>query len=268
MIFYPYDAVVPGDSVVISTTLLGPANNQGTFLITDVLSPYAAVVNQALTAVSPVILGAQNLGLQVQEGVRYYGYKRVQNVAVDPLNPDWVDIVFTTGAQAGKINPTGGAVITGLGKLGFQTAVELGLDAYRYDVGLLRQANRIVYGDPTDPVTFPGVSAAGVEIYVNPPLFRRITMGIDVRLSTGVPFNQIVSQVQDAVIAYINGQPVGQSIPISGIIGAVGSVPGVYAVSISSPTYSPTSDIITLQPQEKALIVSPTDISVVSIGNS
>ena len=57
-----------------------------------------------------------------------------------------------------------------------------------HNTGLIEEANRIIYGDPTDPVTFPGVSAAGSDIFIQEPLALVVNLAIDVRLQTGVSF--------------------------------------------------------------------------------
>jgi hypothetical protein len=146
--------------------------------------------------------------------------------------------------------------------------VKNGLDSYAYNTGLIAEANRIIYGDPRDPITYPGVGAAGADIFIREPLVARIQLALDVRLATGVPFAQTVTQVRSSVSSLINANPVGQSIAISSIIAVVSAIPGIVAVSISSPSYSVTNDLIVLQPSQKAIIIDPTtDISVSSINS-
>ena len=176
-------------------------------------------------------------------------------------------VAFDTTEQSDKINETAAVTISAMGKLNFSTNLIGGLDSYRYDTGLIAESNRIVYGDPTDEVTYPGVSAAGAEIFIQPPLVRKITMSINVRLSTGVPFSKIVEQVRSDIAAVVNSSKIGQSIPISKIIATVNAIPGVFAVSINSPNYSATSDVIVINPSEKPLILDiVNDITVAKVG--
>jgi hypothetical protein len=133
---------------------------------------------------------------------------------------------------------------------------------------LIAEANRIIYGDPRDPTTYPGVGAAGAEIFTREPLTRRIQMSIDVRINTGVPFAQTAEQVRTSISSLVNSNPVGEPIAISAIIAAVNAIPGARAVAISSPQYDSTHDLIFVAPSEKARILDPgLDISVSQIGN-
>jgi hypothetical protein len=267
LVFWEYDATNIGDTLGITTTVLGTAN-QGTYQITDIVDKYTVIVSKVLTAIGPVTLNAGASGLYVQELIPYTGYKVVYNNAVDPANPAQSDLIFDTRFQADYITTTANVVATALNKLDFITTTVNGLDAYRYDTGLLAEVNRIIYGDPRDNVTYPGVVAAGADVFTDPPFFRRVQVAVAVRLITGAPFTQITEQVQDAVQALIDSNPIGQSIPIGNIVAAVESIPGVYSAAISSPLYNAANDLITLQPSEKSKIINPsTDISVLQIGS-
>ena len=130
-----------------------------------------------------------------------------------------------------------------------------GFDSYKYYEGLLGEANRIVYGDPADNITYPGVAAAGAEIFIEPPLVKRIEVSINVRVNPGTPFARVTEEVRNAIAALINASPIGESIAISDIISQVNSIPGVRAVSISSPAYDPSNDVIVVNPSEKPFIL-------------
>jgi hypothetical protein len=153
-----------------------------------------------------------------------------------------------------------------MSKLNFPSAITKGLDAYKYNTGLIAEANRIVYGDPRDNTTYPGVAAAGAEIFIKPPLVKRIEVSISVRIKTGIPFVTIAEEVRNSVAALINANPVGQSIPISNIISAAGGVAGIQAVAISSPQYDVQNDIIRINAGEKSFILDIiSDITVAKI---
>lgn len=267
LLFAEYDAAVAGDSIGITAALLN-VNNRGTYTITDVLDRNTIVIDGSLELVDFLTLGAASEGLYLQEGVRYSGYKVIHNVSVEPANENQVAVIFNSRYQVDKINDSGLVTITGLQKLDFSTALKSGLDSYRYDTGLLAEANKIVYGDPRDNTTYPGTSAAGAEIFIDPPFFRRVQVGVAVRLLTGVPFSQITEQVRNAVQSLIDSSDIGKSIPISSIVSAVNAIPGVFAIAITSPLYNATNDVIQIQPAEKPLIVDQTsDISVSQIGS-
>jgi hypothetical protein len=215
-----------------------------------------------------VTLGGNENALFLEEGIKYYGYKVIRMVSVEPANEEQIVLVFDTGENADKINNSGAVVVSTLNKLSYPVISKRGLDSYRYDTGLLAEVNRIVYGDPRDSITYPGVAAAGAEIFNDPPLVRRIIVGIDVRVITGVPFIQITEQVRSAVSALIKSNPIGRSIAISAIVSVVNAIPGVRALAISSPQYDSANDIIVIQPDEKSLVIdAATDILVNQIGS-
>jgi len=267
MLFYDYDSAVPGDKVRINGIFLDTAN-QGTHLISEVLDRETVVIDTGLTLFDFALLGANENAMFLEEGQKYYGYKVIHQISVEPSNSEQLVLIFDTSEQADKINNSGVVTVSTLNKLSYPIISKKGLDSYRYDIGMLAEVNRIVYGDPRDSVTYPGVSAAGAEIFPDPPLVRRVLVGIDVRINTGIPFIQITEQVRNAVAALIDSNPIGQSIAISKIVATVDAIPGVRALAISSPLYNSTNDVIVIQPSEKSLVINPaTDISVSQIGS-
>lgn len=253
--FAEYDVTSIGDSFIVSGDVFD-GDNIGTYQVIDILNRETIVVGSILAAKSGIQLENKFTQVYIQEGLKYYGYKQIFNKAVDPSNINRTSLVFTTNNQYLKINRDAGEVlISAVGKLGFNTSVKRGLDSYKYNIGLIAESNRIVYGDPRDNVTYPGVSAAGAEIFIQPPLIRRIEVGVGIRVNTGIPFGKIIEQVRNNIAALINSSPIGQSIAISDIVAVVNSIPGVKAVSITSPSYDVSNDIITVNPSEKPFIL-------------
>lgn len=266
MKFYDYNDTVPGDKLVISGSVLG-SSNIGSRVITEVLDRNRVVVSDIMTTAGPTNLNAQFPQIYVEEGVRYTGYKQIHTIATNPLNALQKNVVFNSSAQLDKINQAAGVTMTSLGKLNLPEGTVTGFDAYKYHTGLLAEANRIVYGDPADNTTYPGVAAAGAEIFIEPPLVKRIQVSINIRVNTGVPFVRVAEEVRNAIASLINASPIGVSIAISDIISDVNSIPGVRAVSISSPAYDPTNDVIVVNPAEKPFILDiVNDIDVSKVG--
>lgn len=266
MVFSPYENTVAGDSIVISGSVL-TANNAGTYVIVEVLDQERVVINNILAIQNNVNIGTSFEQVYVSEELPYVGYKRISNLFVDPSNFNFYTVIFDTTSQVSKINDVGVATMSALGKLGFSELNRKGLDSYRFHTGLIAQVNKIVYGDPRDNTTYPGVAAAGAEIFIEPPLFRRIVISINVRVKTGIPFNRVVEQVRNNIASLVNSTAIGQPIAISNIISTTNSIPGVTAVSISSPNYSPTSDVIAVAANEKPLIIDiVNDILVAKVG--
>jgi uncharacterized phage protein gp47/JayE len=266
ILFYEYDASAKNDSLIIAGTFLG-STNQGSWTIQEIVDQDTVIVSGVMAAQTNTNFGFDSESVFVEEGTAYTGYKKIRLVTIDPANTNRGIIVFDTRYQANKIEEDGGVSISAVGKLSFSTVLRKGLDSYRYHTGLIGEANRIVYGDPRDSATYPGTGAAGAEIFIREPLIRRVSVSIDVRIETGIPFSQISEQVRTNVSSLIDSNPIGQSIAISDIISTVNSIPGVRAVAISSPLYNSANDTIKINTSEKARIIDPiNDISVSSIG--
>lgn len=260
--FYPYEATVPGDNLVISGTAFG-ANSAGTYPVLSVVSQSEIVVQGLISSVVSLNLTGLLSSFYINEGVPYTGYKQVFLNALQPGTTNMNEILFTTLAQYQKMNQSAGVEVNALQKLEFPVSISQGLDGYKYNTGLIQAANRVVYGDPTDSSQYPGVAAAGSDVFIKPPLVLVINdIALEVRLQTGAPFSSIQQQVQSNVAALINSNPVGKSIAISSIIAVCTTIPGIISVAISSPAYSDSSDLIVVQPDEQTYVIDASNISV------
>ena len=260
--FYSYDASVPGDQIVITGNILG-STNAGTYTIKQILNQSTAIVVGNLASVGSTSLTGNESSVFVQEGTPYYGYKHVFLVSAQPGSNVLNNLVLDTNAQYDKINQASAVQMVAVGKLNFPTSVKNGIDSYSYNTGLVGLANRIIYGDPRFPETYPGVGAAGADIFVRAPLYLRVQISLEVRTATGVSFPQISNQIRSSVYSLVNSNPIGQAIDLSSIVETVRQIPGIRSVVITNPDYSATNDIINLTTGQKALIVDQsTDISV------
>jgi uncharacterized phage protein gp47/JayE len=264
--FFEYEATVPGDLVVMTNNaFLVP--NIGSWTVAQLVDQNTVIITGTRSPITNVSLNGIESSFFVKEGVPYTGYKHVLFTAAEPGSPTNSLITFDTNAQSDKIDQAGGVAMVTLNKLNYNTIIKLGLDSYRYNTGLIAEANRLIYGDPRDPVTYPGIGAAGANIFVREPLSLRVQVSLDIRLKTGVPFAQTSAQVRSAVSSLIKSNPLGVSISISSIVSVVQAIPGIISVAVSFPAYSPTLDLIPLTTGQKAFIVDPTtDISVSQIG--
>jgi hypothetical protein len=254
MKFKEYEGAIPGDTFVITNSFLG-ASNKKSFVVSDVLSETEITVIGTTVSVGRTLLDSNFNKIYLEESTPYVGYKKISLVSTNPANLNDKNIVFDSANQFEKMGEIGGVSLVAMSKLAFDVAINKGVDSYKYNIGLIAEANRIVYGDPRDNTTYPGVAAAGAEIFIKAPLVKRIEVSISVRVKTGIPFTTIVEEVRNSVAALINSNPVGQSIPISNIISTVGAIVGVQAVAISSPQYSPENDVIRVNAGEKSLIL-------------
>jgi hypothetical protein len=168
-----------------------------------------------------------------------------------------------------KLSSSLGAYLTGQGKLDFTTNINFGIDSYKYYGGLIKALNQVIYGDPTQPLVYPGIRAAGTNVGIIPALLFRILIGIAVRVQNGVPFDEVTSQIQASISGYINSLAPGAPVSLSLVITAAQTVPGVTSAAISYPTYNAANDQIAVGANQRAAIInSQTDIAVSQIGQS
>jgi hypothetical protein len=166
-------------------------------------------------------------------------------------------LLLYPNTRAAYISETYGGRVIALGKLAFQTGIVQGRDGYDYNIGLIGEANKVVYGLESDPATYPGVAASGATINIAGPVVRRITVSLALRVRNGANKKQVFDAVRTAVTTYINNLGVGEQVSISDVVSVANAVGGVEAVSVASPTYSVTSDLIAVQPYEKAMVLDP-----------
>jgi hypothetical protein len=262
--FSDYENAIPSDYFVITGSVLG-STNVGSFAISQIINRNTAVVSKIMTTQVNVPLSNDFGQVYIREANFYVGYKKIHTILINESNNNNVICVLESINQVSKINEDdGGISITAVGKLGFSTNIINGLDSYRYHTGLIAEANRIVYGDPRDSTSYPGVAAAGAEIFIKGPLIKRIVISINVRVKTGIAFNKIAQQVRNNVSALVNSSAIGQSIAISDIIAAVNRIPGTRAVSITSPTYNSANDLIVVNASEKPKILDTINDILVS----
>lgn len=121
-------------------------------------------------------------------------------------------------------------------KLGFDTSVFRGIQAYNYWVGLTRLVHKTIYGDDTDLTSFPGVGAAGVIFQVLAPTTLDVQVELDVTLREGVSIASLENEIKSAVSGYINNLGVGDDVVIEEIRAAVIAISGITDVTLSEPS--------------------------------
>lgn len=119
---------------------------------------------------------------------------------------------------------------------GFSTGLIQGIPAYDYYTGLVALVNKTIYGSSLDPVTFPGVGAAGVQFDVQAPLIKEIAFELLVTLQAGFTISALADQIYTAVTGYVNSLNIGAPVILSEIISAIVQISGVEDVQIVSPT--------------------------------
>lgn len=261
---FTYTNTITPASLTISSipqTITGaPFSNPFVFTVST-----ADRVPAAVSSASGLTLGSDYPLVQVIEGSPSRFIKQILGIAPNQVSSNLVDIKLTTSAGIATIGAAGGSVITALDKLGFSTVAALGIDGYSVNTGLIAAVNRVIYGDPGDPVANEGVAAANAQVDIRGPVVLRITVSLVIRVLGGTNRADIADQIRSSVAGTVNSLPVGQSVAFSAIIGAANQVGGVAAVLVSSQ--APGADTIPVQPHEKPLVLDPDqDITITFAG--
>lgn len=211
-------------------------------------------------------LGSDNT-IYAREGTPGVYVMRIHGLTLNQDDGNFLDLTWDQPNPSSPISAAAGSVVQVLDKLDFPQDFASGADGYRFDTGLLREANRVIYGDPSDSVTYPGVASADAHINISGPLVKRIQVAVSVRVKSGLRTQDIENRVRSAIATVINKTPIGQSIAFSDIIDAARDVVGVTSVTIASPLFNVGNDQIQVQPYEKPFVLDLTeDIQVSFLG--
>lgn len=271
-------SAIPGDALAVNTSKFG-VGNRGTWTVTEVgtSTPGGEMFVDNTLRVAPTpqpevlalstVFGDDWELVRVIEGVPFRAIKQVTCMVPHPDDGAYVDVHFDTIAGSASINAASGCVVTALDKLEFPLGVFTGVDGYSYNTGLIGEANKVLYGDPSDPATYPGYVSNGAEVLAAGPMVKRIRLALSLRVQSGLATRDLADRVRNSVAAVVNAAGVGESVSISDVVTAAGEVTGVIAVAVVSPTYSSTSDVITVSAGEKPLVLDlESDISITFVG--
>lgn len=120
--------------------------------------------------------------------------------------------------------------------LNFERIQVEGTDGYKYYTGLIQLAQWTIDGLDRDPSNYPGIGAAGTQFEVIPPVLISVELTLNVTTDEGVSLASVLSDVQSAVLGYVNARKVGQEVVLSEVIAAAQSVAGIFDVVISNQT--------------------------------
>ena len=280
--FEMYDpgSVMPGDQLVILSNAWG-AGNVGIWDIKTVGEttpgsgdPFTVLTQFTvdITARRPAPHGSApaldgSFKIYVREGLPMVYVMRINGLTLNQDDGNFIDIRWDKQTTSSAISEAAGSIIQVQDKLAFPQDFAAGSDGYSYDVGLIREANKVVYGDPGNPATYPGVAAADSHINIQGPLVKRIQIGVSIRVKTGLNTQDISNRVRSAIATVVNQTDIGTSISFSDIIDAAREVVGVVSVAIVSPLFSVESDQIQVQPYEKPYVLDlQQDVQVSFLG--
>jgi hypothetical protein len=265
--FIAYNSIVPGDTVSFGSDGFG-SDNTGARLVTALgATEWGFTLETTQTSLQPYTGTGSPLGAN-------YPLYQVFSAPVRALlgvawifpntDADLMDVVLTPSNQADRLGEVYGTVLTVSNKLAFSGSEAVGLDAYKTNTGLIAEANRIVFGDEQDTANYEGIASAGAAYNISGPVVKRVKMALAIRAT--VETDDLRRSIQSAVAGVINRSKVGTSVAISDTVAAATEVVGVEAVSILSPLYQSSNDLIVVQPYEKALVTDLSDITITFIG--
>lgn len=112
------------------------------------------------------------------------------------------------------------------------------LYAYTYYTGLVADVQRLLEGDPYDPVTSPGCRAAGTALRARPATVQNVPLTLDVTWQGGLSDADLAAAeaaVTDALLALVNGLDIGQPLYVARLVDAAMDVAEVENVRVVLP---------------------------------
>lgn len=134
---------------------------------------------------------------------------------------------YELNPATGQVELSAASYPTGL------TASDVARANYRFYIGLIAETQRVIDGDDSDPLRFPGVKAAGIQVLVVPPqaVFQTLTGSISVL--DGYDAINVATNVASAIQGYINSLDIGEDVIVAQIIEDAMGVAGMYNFNIS-----------------------------------
>lgn len=120
---------------------------------------------------------------------------------------------------------------------------------YRFYTGLIKETQRVVDGDESDPLRFPGVRAAGVQVLVVPPQAVPQTLIGTIAVLDGYDIDNTQTQVATVIQGYINSLNIGDDVIVSEIIERAMGVSGMHNFRILSLSGGTPEDQVILDNQ-------------------
>lgn len=111
---------------------------------------------------------------------------------------------------------------------------------YAYYTNLVQQVQRVLEGDLDDAVNLPGIKAAGINMAVETPVIRRVTVRLSISAEVGFAESDLRDLVRQNVEGYISSLGIGEDVIRSRIIDVAHDVQGVRSVTVIAPTNSVT----------------------------
>lgn len=110
--------------------------------------------------------------------------------------------------------------------------------SYRYYIGLIGETQRVIDGDPDNPIQRPGVRAAGALVLVKPPTTVNQSLTASISVEDDFDPDEVAIDVQSAIQGYINSLDIGENVIVAEIIEQAMRVDGMLNFRITDLTGS------------------------------
>lgn len=221
--------------VFIETDGLNPAelvryiSNDGTVLTLDP----ALVSNHAIASIINFVDLVSEAAEATQRRFTLTNFPIVRNserIWIQPPSGIWslltrdVDYVLNKGTGEFQLTDVGGVVA------GTRVVAH-----YTYYVNLIAQVQKVMEGDPDDPVNYPGVKAAGIFLAVEQPVIKRVTVIASITAADGFSESDLAPLVRRAIESYVSSLRIGQDVIVAKMIDNAFSVAGLADIRVITP---------------------------------
>lgn len=166
----------------------------------------------------------------------------------------FINSVLQTRGTDYELNPALGQVelTTAL------TAADTVTANYRHYTGLIRQTQKVMDGDPDNPLVFPGVRGAGVMVLVKAPTTSFQSIQAAVSVADDFDVSEVSSDVEAAIQDYINTLDIGEDVIAAEIVERAMGVNGVinFRIQDLSGSTPPVADQVILKNQVARIVAA------------
>lgn len=147
------------------------------------------------------------------------------------------------------VNGTDYKLNTASGQVELVTALTAGdvVEAnYRYYIGLISESQRVVDGDPSAVLTYPGVRAAGTQAVVLPAASVSQTLVANAVVASDFSTSVVIDKVKAVLMRYLNSLDIGAPVVVAELTKRAMEVSGMedFLISDLSGTFPASNQLI------------------------
>lgn len=136
------------------------------------------------------------------------------------------------GANGFTLNPASGQVYL---RTPLVAGDSVALEEYTWLEGLMAEVQKVVDGDPSNRVDYPGWRAAGVLVVVRAPTIVNVVIEGNLTVRDGYNQADVRAKAETVAAAYVNGLGIGADVIRAEIIERVMAVEGMHDFTLMQP---------------------------------